>query len=465
MTGTREWRLTRPARAGEIEGYADSASVMPGRAFRLYVSSQAPSFTVTAYRMGWYDGALGRQVWRSAQIPGARQPAPKIRGVTRTVTASWQPSLTVGTDGWPAGAYLLKLTASTGGQRYVPITLRSASTAGAVVLLFGVMTWAAYNDWGGASLYHGPKGRGDFAGRSRSVSLDRPYSAPWASNGAELFLSFEQSVVARAERLNLPIAYETDIDVAREGRLLDGARAVVSMGHEEYWPISLRTAVETARDRGTNVAFLGANAVYWRARLGATRLGADRLVVAYKSATSDPLRADRRTTPRYRDTPQANPENRLTGMLYECFPARGTYRVIRPDFWLFSGTRVRAGSSFPGLVGVEIDRAYPLPGTPRPIEVVAHSPVRCHVPTHADSTYYSTPSGAGVFSVGTMNWVCALSGSCRKKGVTRSGNRFVAAVTDNLLKAFATGPVGRLHPARDNLEDLHAPTRNTTGAA
>ena len=62
------------------------------------------------------------------------------------------------TDDWPAGAYLLKLAADSGGQRYVPVTVRSPSCAGKVVLKACVQTWQAYNVWGGYNLYKGPNG-------------------------------------------------------------------------------------------------------------------------------------------------------------------------------------------------------------------------------------------------------------------------------------------------------------------
>lgn len=50
--------------------------------------------------------------------------------------------------------------------------------------------------------------------------------------------------------------------------MLDGARAVISLGHDEYWTPQQRDAVTKARDAGVNVAFLGANACYRRIRFG-----------------------------------------------------------------------------------------------------------------------------------------------------------------------------------------------------
>jgi hypothetical protein len=72
-----------------------------------------------------------------------------------------------------------RLDADSGAQRYVPLTVRSAGTAGRVVLKSAVATWQAYNTSGGYDLYAGP---GDsYGSRSLAVSLDRPYDRSGAN--------------------------------------------------------------------------------------------------------------------------------------------------------------------------------------------------------------------------------------------------------------------------------------------
>ncbi|MEV4070517.1 N,N-dimethylformamidase beta subunit family domain-containing protein [Nonomuraea fuscirosea] len=400
------WRITRHGAEHEIEGYADRVSVLPGERFGLRVSTTAPRFTASAFRMG----ANPAKVWQSERVKGTRQ-AP-MRLVRGTVSAAhWTPSLTVDTTGWAEGAYLIRLDASTGAQRYVPITVRSASTAGRVVIVNAVTTWQAYNLWGGRSLYKGPSG---YADRSRAVSFDRPYDG----TGARLFLDFEKEALAVAEASGVPLAYLTSLDL--EPGALDGARAVVSLGHDEYWSPAMRQVVTRARDRGTNLAFLGANAVYWRIAVDG------RKVVCDKEDDCPLWRASK-------------PESALVGQMYDCFPAEGVYRVTRPGHWIFAGTK---GRSFPGMVGVETDRVSR--GSPRDVQVLAESPFSCGgraSVTH--STYYTAPSGAGVFASGTMRWVCALRGSRCGHGVTGAAAAFTRRATTNLLTRFAAGPAGK----------------------
>jgi hypothetical protein len=445
--GTSSWRIRHLGAADAIEGYADQQSVLPGQSFRLYVSTTARSFRVDAFRLGWYQGHQARLVWTSAQLPGRRQTAVKTTPGTHMVTAPWQPSATVTTTAWPPGSYLLLLRASTGAGRYVPITVRSASTAGAVVIVNDNTTWQAYNAWGGYSLYRGPDGLP--WDRSYAVSFDRPYD----KNGAGRFLYYDQPAVALAERTGVPLAYETDVDLDQHPGILAGARAVITMGHDEYYSQAMRTALMQARDAGTNLAFLGANAVYRHIRFAA----GGRVIICYKVAGLDPLfgKDNAQTTQQWRDAPEPRPESVLTGVFYECNPVSAPWVVYDPSSWIFAGTGAHKGERFAGLVGPEYDRLNPSVPFPRPLQVLAHSPLTCDgFSTFADSAYYTVASGAGVFASGTMRWVCAMRGPACGYGLTQAAGRFVDVATQNLLRAFAAGPAGPAHPARDNVAQV-----------
>lgn len=106
--GTPDWRISSQGPATAVVGYADRVSVTPGEECGLYVSTTAPSFRVSAFRVGWYGGAQARLVWSSERIRGRVQPEPRFLPDTRTVRADWPRTLTFGTAGWPEGAYLLR---------------------------------------------------------------------------------------------------------------------------------------------------------------------------------------------------------------------------------------------------------------------------------------------------------------------------------------------------------------------
>ncbi|WP_433505854.1 N,N-dimethylformamidase beta subunit family domain-containing protein [Pseudonocardia halophobica] len=444
-----EWRITHPGPEHAVEGFADRTSVHPGDPVHLFVSTTAARYTVTAFRMGDYPPTGAAQVWVSPPQPGRRQADAVVQAPRNTVVAPWNPTLTVDTAGWPPGDYLFRLDADNGAQQFVPLTLATPDNTGRLVVVNAVTTWQGYNRWGGYSLY--AAGTGRFADRSRAVSFDRPYQAK-DMQGAGDFLIFELPFVEFAERSGLPLGYATDVDLHADPHLLDGARAMITLGHDEYWSAAMRATATGARDRGVNLAFLGGNEIYRHIRFEDSALGPDRVEVDYKSyeedpaSRSDPLEA----TPQWRDPPHPRPESVLLGNFYQCNPAQADLVVADAGSWLLSGL-VRDGQRLPGLVGNEYERVDLRVPTPRPIEVLFHSPVTCRGrPDFADATWYSVPSGAGVFSAGTQYWICGLDPACR--GGTSAP--VIGTITTRLLTAFAAGPAGAAHPAEDNLSAL-----------
>jgi hypothetical protein len=453
LPGDPHWRITQQGTPAAMVGYAGQASVLPGEEITLYASTTAQSFTVSAFRMGWYHGDEARLVWKSGTVRGHQQRPAGMVAATNTVDTDWGPSLQIPTHGWPEGSYLLRMDSEAGAQRYVPVTLRSATTAGKTVVKNCTATWQAYNTWGGYDLYNGPAGIADYGNRSLAVSLDRPYD----TSGAYMFLWHERKFIELAERLGLPLAYVSSMDIAASPHLLDGASSLFSLGHDEYWSPPERDNVTAARNAGTNLAFLGANCMFRRTRLAGTKLGDRRLVICYKTSyTQDPMygKDNALVTSDWREPPNPDPESSLTGTLYESNPTDAEYVVATPDAWMFQGTGVSKGTRFVGLVGIEYDRVNPGSPVERPIQVLAHSPLTCRgVNTYADSAYYTHRSGAGVFNTGTMRWVYSMGGP-PIFGLTKRTATFTRRVTANVLHAFANGPAADKYPAQDNLDAM-----------
>ena len=113
---------------------------------------------------------------------------------------------------------------------------------------------------------------------------------------------------------------------------------------------------------------------------------------------------------------------------------------------------LKAGDKLASLVGSEYDQVTPSVPTPRPIEVLFHSPVTC--PGHrqfADAAYYTTASGAGVFATGASSWVCGLAVRVHLPPPVPTSNRRRDGGDHDPAREFAAGPAGNAHPARDNL--------------
>ncbi len=465
-TSSSHRQSTRPIDSrGRINGFTTRVSTQSGDPVGLKVSTRDHRFRVVALRWGWYRGRPLHRVWSSSWRRQGLQPAPVFRPFsTRTVVAPWRVSMLVHTKGWRPGLYVLKLISGRGAISNVPLVVRSRSARGRVALVAPVTTWQSYNDWGGYSLYHGPPG----ARRSWAVSYDRPYQS--TAKARQLFGASQ--IAVRAERLGIDLAYLTNVDLEANPRSLSGARAYVSLGHDEYWSRSMRRRVAEARARGTNLAFFGANTEYWRIRLQDKATGRNRLQVGYRSdAALDPVarRHPRLTTARWRDRP---------------VPAAGEHADRDAVRVLPRRHRVPGGLRL--LVGIPSHR--------RPQRNCVSSPRRCggsgpRVPDPVDAASaadrraqsllvprcrHVQPSRLRDRSLrsGDLQRRAPCGGRARcRAGATplcHAGPRtrhFVKTVTDNVIRRFAHPRVGGTLPARDNVRRFHLPRHNQVSAS
>jgi hypothetical protein len=468
------WWVTTPQNAGDIEGYASRVSAVAGETVSLFVSTKAPQFHVEAYRMGYYQGIGARLVWQSAEVAGVRQPSPALLSPTNTVQCEWTPSLTV-TIGrtWPPGVYLLKLVGTGGEQQFVPLCVRDDASRAAVVIQQSVTTWQAYNRWGGYSLYYGNAGGrlsythapngGTYADRARTVSFDRPYDHDWASGAAD-FVGNEFPVVFHAERIGLDVSYWTDVDLHVQPRLLTNHRALVSLGHDEYWSQPMRDGAAQALAGGVNLAFLGANACYRQIRFEPSAVGPNRHQVCYKSAAEDPMTGqnDGLVTVNWDQAPVSRPESQLIGSTYQDIEANADMVIADPSSWILAGTDLSLGQRLPKAVQGEFDRYVPNSVSPTNLDVVAHSVVPNRGGNYSDVTWYTAPNGGGVFATGNASWVGQLADSplvppnvlpSAEPGVTPA----LLRIMENVYSALGTGPAGLSHPSQGNWRTIYAP--------
>ena len=145
------------------------------------------------------------------------------------------------------------------------------------------------------------------------------------------------------------------------------------------------------------------------------------------------------------------------GNTYRCFPGRAVARRRGPDQLAAQRARARGRQTLPGVVGIEYSGVDLDAPTPRPIEVLFHSPVVCgttHQHDFADAVYYTTPSGAGVFDSGTQDWVCGMDPYCTGPAQSRPRRPPPGRHQHTAVHHVPAGPADRAHPAIDNLTRL-----------
>jgi N,N-dimethylformamidase beta subunit-like, C-terminal len=465
--GTPDWEITRPALHQEIEGYASLTSVNGGDAIELLVSTHAPRYAIDVFRMGWYAGAGARRVAGPIVRTGIAQDVPPPDPSTGMVACDWRDPYQLETRDdsgpWPSGIYLARLTTMAarperhandeGLQSFIVFVVRDDARASALLFQSSVTTFAAYNNWGGKSLYGFNSGNAP----ARKVSFDRPYATnPYGVrlDGAGDFLRrWEYNAVRFLEREGYDVTYDTDVDT-HERPLVDADaplrhRVYLSIGHDEYWSSPMRRHVEQARDQGMHLAFLGADVCYWQVRFEPNARGvANRTLVAYKEAAGslDPLALDgqpqnnRLITGRWRDRPVSRPEARLVGVMYAADPVDADIIVDRPDHWVFEGTGLKKGDALPGLLGYEVDAMSDT--GPTSIVRLAHSPFTDQGSPqkvrYADMTVYSAESDALVFATGSIQWSWGLDGynapEWHSARVSEAAQRITRNVLDRMLR-------------------------------
>lgn len=458
--GTTSWRLDHPiGPENAIEGFTAPVSANIGENIKIYTSTTASTYTFQVYRMGWYHGLGGHIVYSSSTLQGINQPPPTIDAATHMVSCSnWRNPVTLAIPTtWVSGVYVVKLLSSTGYMRYTSFVVRNDFSYAPILFQTSLLTYQAYNLWGGYDLYRGLNAQGTYTTTDRAyvVSFDRPYDR--VAGLGDFPLYGEYNMIHWLERANYNISYTTDVDTDKHGTLLLQHRLFMSVGHDEYWSTAMRDHVTSARDQGISLAFFGADDIYWHVRLQSSPLGTDREVVCYKTGDSspgvpiDPMSSidPQEVTVLWRNKPLNKPENALLGEMYGGSVAFAAPLVLYTGASPFlSGTMLNVGSVLPGLIGGEYDRIYQNGETPSSLSVLASSPLNCSKSTYcpssgtdtANATLYTTSRGAKVFDAGTLYWWWGLDNdSLVPKTPPRSYStpafqQFTANLVDYLLK-------------------------------
>ena len=435
--GSFGWHV-QDAPGNAIEGYASTVGVVAGDRLDLHVStSPAERYRVEVYRLGWYDGTGGRL---EACLPtdcseeaGQARPLGTPDPASGFLDERWPVTDTIRVPtGWLSGYYVavLRLTTGTAAGRgsWVPFIVRApASQRSAILVQAAVNTWQAYNDWGGYSLYKGPTGASCKSVCSR-VSFDRPYD-PRTPN----FWEYELPLAHFLEESGADVSYTTDVDTDRNPAELLEHRLVIVAGHDEYWTKAMRDGFDAARAAGTNLAFMGANDGYWQMRYADDR----RTIVEYRLRNLDPEPDPRLKTMRFRDLVPPRPECALEGVQYvrnggvESLGSQHDYSVAPgalADRW-FAGTGFTQSSTLAGLVGYEWDAVVPGCVRPAPTGLFHFA----GSPAAADAVRFTAPSGALVFSAGSLSFAKGLDDFRLRSQAVPSGDPRLEAFVRNAL--------------------------------
>lgn len=440
--------------SSSIMGFSTDISVNVGGTISFKINTTSSKYTLTIYRIGYYQGTGARQiatVTPSAALP-QKQPACLSDAATGlidcgnwAVSASWN----VPTNAVSGIYYALVADSNSTASSHIPFIVRDDSSHSDIAFKTNDTTWAAYNDYGGNNLYYGNTSSGCGAsgqyscGRAYKVSYNRPFNLEneGGGYGTSNYLWYaEYPMVRWLEANGYNVSYISTIDVERAPSLLLNHKVILSSGHDEYWSAGERTALTNARDAGVNLAFFTGNDSFWKTRWENSIDGSNtayRTLVCYKETVDnkveDPLDPPTWTgtwrDPRF--SPPADggkPENGLLGTIF--MVNRGsatpvlTANFSKLRFWRNTAVAGLTGSQTVSLgsetIGYEwnedLDNGF------RPAGLFDLSSTTVSVPellqdygntytagTAVHSlTLYRASSGALVFSSGTVQWAWGL---------------------------------------------------------
>jgi hypothetical protein len=173
---------------------------------------------------------------------------------------------------------------------------------------------------------------------------------------------------------------------------LKRAKAVLSVGHDEYWTRQQYDACLAAVKAGVNFGFLSGNAVCFGVPYLPSSDGRANRVIERVGRFGGIRPGEEKYMA---DLPAELPtEAALIGaQTVSPFNGSGDWTVTKPDHWVFANTGLRKGESIPGL------------------EVLAAGTTLTGggAPSHYEATIYPGPAGNTVFNASTIFWGFGLS--------------------------------------------------------
>lgn len=383
-----------PADGPEVYCYTDKYSYQHGEDVQVHALSTTKAFDLTVVK----DGARPKVVLERKNVAGRYSETPKN---CFQVGCGWPVLLSFPVDQqWETGFYLIIVrtwdAAGTVFEREHFFVVRPRPhERRPLVLILDTMTMNAYNDWGGANLYHGlPIGNVDPRKEVAApvVSTQRPVARgmlrlpPGYPREADLsqkppfwrvrfpcyewarfhgyskhyndafWATYERPFTVWAEQAGYALDMITAQDLDEDPQVLEGHQCAIFVGHNEYFTARSRGALDAFLEAGHNLARFGGN-IYDGARM---TLGNHGTTQARGSKPDGSAPGDT-----FSDPVNSTFGLCATGYLrYGVTAPRGPagYLIYRPDHWTLSGTDLYYGDLL-GAVPVGI-AAFEVDGLP-----------------------------------------------------------------------------------------------------
>jgi hypothetical protein len=470
-----QWYI-QGAGSSNIQGFTTDISVNVGQTISFKISTNAVSWRIDIYRLGYYQGNGARFITSvsplaSVSLPQIQPPCLTDSPTGLTDCGNWLPSASwaVPTTA-TSGIYFARLIRLDTGEASPSIfVVRNDTSHSDILVQTSDETWHAYNEYGGSSLYIGNV--------HHKVSYNRPFTV---SNGNTWLFTSEIPMIRWLEANGYDLSYFTGVDADRTGAVIKQHKIFVSVAHDEYWSGGQRANVEAARAAGVNLTFFSGNEVFFKTRWEPSIDGTStpyRTLVCYKetfdNAVTDPadppvwtgIWQDGRFSP---PADGGRPENALTGTKTgvsappnpQSYPINVPQADGRMRFWRNTNIAMlgpgQVATLPTGVLGYEWDEDAD--NGFRPAGLIRLSTTTQAVPDYLTFnpspppgsygffsatvthhlTMYRAPSGALVFGAGTIQWSWGLDATHDLSGTPTDVNMQQATV--NILADMGAQP-------------------------
>jgi hypothetical protein len=398
----------------ELDAYAARIGVVIGGAVELHIHAPARRFDITLVRYGKTE----RVVMTAHDLIGEPQTRPSA---AYRLGAGWPVAWRCLADSnWEPGLYGVRVTDPAGGAITVPLVVRPDTVRAGLLVLASTNTWAAYNEWGGASLYYWRKGDALGRDRARGVSRLRPNPAADPERGESHLTRGLVELVRWLEISGYDYDLATDEDVDANARLFSRYRCVMTDAHAEYWTVAMRRGLKRFLAGGGALAYLSGNGMYWKTRTTEDSIEAVKPSGVFADGEAGGLWAD-----------LGAPETKITGVAYTARSAEtyAPYRVLRPDHWIFAGTGVVTGATFGerGVFGAASGHETDKMNRHTPQGAIRLARGLNPRGGGADLIYLDRANSGPVFSAGSITFIGALAHDLVVDRMMRNVlNRFLA---------------------------------------
>ncbi len=413
----------------DIQGFATNFSVNKGDTIRFKININSAvllPYTVDIYRIGYYNNNGARFIDNlGPSLAEKEQPAYLYDNVTGKVDCSnWTESAKWKVpDDAVSGVYIARLEcAALNSSSLIIFVVRDDASNSKLLFKTSDATWQAYNYWGGNTFYAANTPVPGFT-HATKISYQRPLTLRGDKSN---FFNAEFPMIMWLERNGYDVTYATDMDMARDQSVITPAKhkVLLSVGHDEYWSNEQVNRFETARNNGVHIAFFSGNTLYWKTRWEDNF----QTLVCYKEGTQGIYSCGTKCDPQ---------PNIWTGLWRDgCLPVYGTHDGCRPEGpflaqmgWTESTGSIKVPDTYKnlrfwkntsvaslgagqtetlplGTLGAEWDQEQfveLLPARRIPLSFTTFTGLN-----HRMYLYRHDPSGALVFSAGTMQWSWGL---------------------------------------------------------